>query len=88
LFIIAPIIAIAIYALIFQGAGIYAIAAVSFTIGLITEEATLELIDFTRAILAGIKGTATAAPTVVPTTTPKPTAAPTVETSDEHENKS
>ena len=73
LFIIAPILAMAIYALLFQGGtSIYAIAAVSFTIGLITEEATLKLIDFTRAILAGIKGTATPAPIVGGLTPTKP----------------
>ena len=56
--IIAPVLSMTIYTLLFQGgASVYAIAAVSFTIGLITREVTLKLIDFTRTIF-GIKGIA------------------------------
>jgi hypothetical protein len=61
LFFLAPLLAIAIWFIVFQGGttGKYAIAAISFTIGLVTEEAIQAIISFARNILGGLKGITT-----------------------------
>lgn len=58
LFFLAPLLAIAVWFVLWQGgtSGYYAIAAVSFTIGLVTEEVIRSLIAFARISLKGIKG--------------------------------
>jgi hypothetical protein len=58
LFFLAPLLAIAVWFVLWQGgtSGYYAIAAVSFTIGLVTEEVIRSLIAFARVSLKGIKG--------------------------------
>ena len=55
---LAPLLAIAIWFVIFQGGttGKFAIAAISLVIGLVTEEAIQALIAFARNLLSGIKG--------------------------------
>jgi hypothetical protein len=67
-FFISPILAVAVWALLFQGGTTnkFAIATVSFTIGLVTDEIIQKLIEFTRSILKGIRGTSTPAPTRLP----------------------
>lgn len=60
LFFLSPLLAIAVWFVVFQG-GItakYSIAAMSFTLGLVTEEVIQALIAFARSILGGIRGTA------------------------------
>ena len=58
LFFLAPLIAIAVWFVLWQGgtSGYYAIAAVSFSIGLVPEEVIRSLIAFARISLKGIKG--------------------------------
>jgi hypothetical protein len=60
LFFLSPLLAIAVWFVIFQGGttGKYSIAAISFTLGLVTEEVIQALIGFARSILGGITGTA------------------------------
>lgn len=60
LFFWSPLLAIAVWFVIFQGGttGKYSIAAISFTLGLVTEEVIQALIGFARSILGGITGTA------------------------------
>jgi hypothetical protein len=55
---LAPLLAVGIWFIIFQGnvEGKFAIAAISLTVGLITEEAVQAIIAFSRSILSGIKG--------------------------------
>ena len=50
--------AIRVWFVVFQGGttGKYAIAAISFTIGLVTEEAIQAIISFARNVLGGLKG--------------------------------
>ena len=56
LFFLAPLLAVAVWFILFQGGttGKYAIAALSFSIGLITEEAIQFIITFARKIFGGI----------------------------------
>lgn len=62
LFFLSPLLAVAVWFVLFQGGttGKHAIAALSFTVGLVTEEAIQAIIVFARNILGGLKG-ATAA---------------------------
>jgi hypothetical protein len=57
LFFLSPLVAIAAWLILIQSGttGKWAIAALSFTMGLITEEVILSLISFARSILIGIK---------------------------------
>jgi hypothetical protein len=74
LFFIAPILAVAVWGLLFSGTtNKFTIATVSFTIGLVTDEVILKLIEFTRSILKGIKGSSNAA---LPSPSPSPTRSP------------
>ena len=58
LFFLSPLLAVAVWFVLFQGGttGKHAIAALSFTVGLVTEEAIQAIIVFARNILGGLKG--------------------------------
>ncbi|HET7644304.1 MAG TPA: Ig-like domain-containing protein [Nitrososphaeraceae archaeon] len=58
LFFLSPLLAVAVWFILFQGGttGKHAIAALSFTVGLVTEEAIQAIIVFARNILGGLKG--------------------------------
>ncbi len=55
---LAPLLAVGIWFIIFQGnfEGKFAISAISLAIGLITEEAVQSIISFSRNMLSGLKG--------------------------------
>jgi hypothetical protein len=57
LFFLSPLIAVAVWFILFQGGttGKWAIAAISFSLGLITEEVIQVIIGFVRKMLGGIK---------------------------------
>jgi hypothetical protein len=62
LFFLSPLLAVAVWFVLFQGGttGKHAIAALAFTVGLVTEEAIQAIIVFARNILGGLKGATSA----------------------------